>query len=252
MEARSKQTGLDIGGINAHRLEHSLENFLKNNCEDGDPKAGCELVSASVLRVNVDGSVWINAGTAIAHYGDVTFERLPTIKTKSLKKMALRELVPLVQAKGNGKLFCARSGWHLRTIYLKNESIKISSKELLAIENTLDFEMQLIGSGLSLVTGGILEIKVFGEGWVAIGVHGDPLVLPVTPDQPLYTDPHATVAWTAGLYPSLASDISLRSLIFHGGHESFQMRFEGEGFVVMQPSEDPPRFSGKKLKKLIP
>jgi uncharacterized protein (AIM24 family) len=40
-------------------------------------------------------------------------------------------------------------------------------------------------------------------------------------------------------------------LIGKGGGEAFQMHFAGSGEVVVQPSEDPAKFSYKKLKKLI-
>jgi uncharacterized protein (AIM24 family) len=113
--------------------------------------------------------------------------------------------VHLVEASGKGQLYCAKAGWHLRTIYLHNETLSISSNELIAFEKSLDFELELIGKGLSIATGGIVEVKISGAGWVAIGVHGDPLVLPVTQDRPLFTDPHATVAWTARCH----SDVQL-------------------------------------------
>jgi len=236
--------------MNEHKVNHSLENFLKNNREE-DSNARCALVASRVLRADVDGGVWINAGAAIAHYGDLTFNRIPTVKTKNIKTMALRELVHLVEASGKGQLYCAKAGWHLRTIYLHNETLSISSNELIAFEKSLDFELELIGKGLSIATGGIVEVKISGAGWVAIGVHGDPLVLPVTQDRPLFTDPHATVAWTDGVIPTFSSDLTLRSLLLHGGKEDVQMRFEGEGFVVIQPAEDPARFTGKRLRKLL-
>jgi uncharacterized protein (AIM24 family) len=57
---------------------------------------------------------------------------------------------------------------------------------------------------------------------------------------PVVTDPNATVAWSGNLSPQIKTDISLRSLIGRGGGEAFQMRFEGEGFVVVQPCEETP------------
>jgi len=52
------------------------------------------------------------------------------------------------------------------------------------------------------------------------------------------TDPNATVAWSGNLAPEIRTDISLRSLIGRGGGEAFQMSFQGDGFVVVQPYEE--------------
>jgi uncharacterized protein (AIM24 family) len=92
-------------------------------------------------------------------------------------------------------------------IQLSGESVNVSAHELLAIESTLDFNMFLIGEGLSGMTGGMFGAKVSGTGSLAIAVHGDPMVLPVTPANDLRTDPHATVAWTEGLEPKLSVDL---------------------------------------------
>jgi uncharacterized protein (AIM24 family) len=86
---------------------------------------------------------------------------------------------------------------------------------------------------------------------MSLAVHGDPLVLPVTRESPLSTDPHATIAWTDGVTPTIKTDVTWRTLVARGGGEAFQIHFAGDGFVVIQPSEDPRRFSGKWLKKLF-
>jgi hypothetical protein len=86
MKASSGPSALNEG-MNEHKVNHSLENFLKNNREE-DSNARCALVASRVLRADVDGGVWINAGAAIAHYGDLTFNRIPTVKTKNIKTMA--------------------------------------------------------------------------------------------------------------------------------------------------------------------
>jgi uncharacterized protein (AIM24 family) len=62
----------------------------------------------------------------------------------------------------------------------------------------------------------------------------------VTPGEPVYTDPNATVAWSGNLQPQLKMDASLRSLMGRGGGETYQMVFQGDGFVVVQPYEEVP------------
>ena len=62
----------------------------------------------------------------------------------------------------------------------------------------------------------------------------------MTPDNPIMTDPNATVAWSGSLTPEFKTDIQLKSLFGRGSGESFQMQFAGEGFVVVQPFEERP------------
>lgn len=52
------------------------------------------------------------------------------------------------------------------------------------------------------------------------------------------TDPNATVAWSGHLEPEFVMDVSMRTFIGRGSGESVQMKFEGEGFVIIQPFEE--------------
>ena len=230
---------------------NSLNDFIDQNRCTGSEGPGFSVIFERILRVDVDGKVWINLGSAIAHYGDLKFRRLPAFKTKNLSELMVNAVEPLVSAEGKGQLYCAHHGGHLRTVRLSGQSLNVSGDELLAFEDTLDFEMFMVEFDVSVTSGGLFGVKLSGEGSLAIAMHGDPLVLPVTPEAPLFTDPHATVAWTEGLKPTLKTDITWRTLLLHGGGETFQMQFEGDGFVVVQPSQDPLKFDGKKLKKLI-
>ena len=90
----------------------------------------------------------------------------------------------------------------------------------------------------SALSGGLFNAQISGSGLVAITTHGDPLVLPVTPTSPVHTDAQATVAWSGNLQPVIHTDVSLGTFVGRGSGESVQMRFEGEGWVVVQPYEE--------------
>ena len=83
-------------------------------------------------------------------------------------------------------------------------------------------------------------MRLSGQGMIAIMSHGEPLTLRCSAQDPVITDPNATIAWSGNLAPELKTDISLRSLIGRGGGETFQMHFRGDGFVVVQPYEEVP------------
>ena len=73
---------------------------------------------------------------------------------------------------------------------------------------------------------------------IAITTHKEPVTLIVTPDSPVMTDPNATVAWSGTLSPDIKTDITMKTLLGRGSGETLQMKFQGEGFVVVQPYEE--------------
>jgi uncharacterized protein (AIM24 family) len=89
-----------------------------------------------------------------------------------------------------------------------------------------------------MVSGGLFNMRLQGNGVVAITSHYEPLTLAVTPDQPVFTDPNATVAWSGTLSPDMVTDISLGTLFGRGSGESVQLKFAGQGWVVVQPYEE--------------
>ena len=54
----------------------------------------------------------------------------------------------------------------------------------------------------------------------------------------MFTDPNATVAWSGSLTPQIVTDISIGTLFGRGSGESVQLKFAGEGWVVVQPYEE--------------
>jgi uncharacterized protein (AIM24 family) len=199
--------------------------------------------SERMLRIDVDGGVWLKPGAAIAYRGNVRFERLPTLGAGSVVEAALRELAPLVRGFGQGRLYCGHHGAHLRVVRLIGETINVVSDDLVAFEDTLRFEPHVVANGVGLAAGGLITVKLSGQGAVALASHGEPLTLQVAPGDPVSTDPHATIAWSGDLTPALKTDLGWRSLFKHGGHEPVQMFFAGNGYVMVQPFEDPRRMS---------
>ena len=114
----------------------------------------------------------------------------------------------------------------------------MNGNDLLAFEGTVTHRITMHRRVAGMLAGGLFSVRLTGPGMIAIMTHGDPLTLRVSPQDPVTTDPNATVAWSAGLEPQIKTDISFRSLLGRGGGEAFQLRFAGEGFVVVQPYEE--------------
>jgi uncharacterized protein (AIM24 family) len=220
----------------------SLDSFLQKTREAEARGGRFECESARMLRIDVHGGVWIKPGAAVAYRGQIAFERRPTMTADSPRDAALREMAPIVRARGSGRLYCASRGRHVH--------------DLLAFEESLSFEQTIVDHGVSVAAGGLVVVKLSGDGTLAVATHGTPLTLTVTANEPVSTDPHATVAWSGSLTPSLKTDLTWRSVIGHGGHEPIQLLFEGAGFVIVQPFEDPGRFHVtfeplKRIKTLV-
>jgi len=233
----------------------TLDAFVEDTCET-DAEGPFAYASARTLRIDVDGGVWLKPGAAIAYRGDLKFDRQPTFGAASARDAILREAAPVVRAHGQGRLYCASHGSHVRIVRLAGQALVVSWNDLLAIEESLTFTRSLVARGVGIAAGGLVAATICGHGALAISTHGRPLTMMVSPDHPVSTDPHATIAWSASLAPTLKTDLSWRSAIGHGGHEPFQMHFAGVGFVVVQPSEDASRFGAaprplKWLRKVL-
>ena len=65
----------------------------------------------------------------------------------------------------------------------------------------------------------------------------------LTVDQPTYVDPQAAICWSASLQTGYhrAEQLGLGTLLGRTTGEAFTMSFAGQGFVVVQPSEEPPQ-----------
>lgn len=219
-----------------------LDSFLDDTRELDGSEDTFANETARTLRVDVDGGVWLKPGAAIAYRGDLAFERLATVGADSLINAVLREAAPLVRAVGQGRLYCGQHGEHVRVVSLAGQQVIVSWQDLVAFQESLTFELMLVSHGVGVAAGGMLVVRLSGHGSFAFSTHGRPLTLQVSPGQPVSTDPHATIAWSAALTPSLKLDVTWRSTFGHGGQEPVQMLFEGAGFVVVQPYEHASRF----------
>ncbi len=144
----------------------------------------------------------------------------------------------LTKAEGNGKVYLADSGKKITILNLEGDSIFVNGSDLLAFEPSIKFDIKMMRKVSSMLAGGLFNIRLEGTGMVAFTTHYDPITLIVTPDNPVTTDPNATVAWSGSLEPRIKTDVSLKTFVGRGSGESIQTEFCGNGFVVIQPYEE--------------
>ncbi len=152
--------------------------------------------------------------------------------------LPVRKETKLTKAEGQGRLYLADSGKRISILNLQNESIFVNGNDLLALEQTIEWDIKMMHSIAGMMAGGLFNVKLTGTGMIAITSHFQPMTLRVTPDQPVTTDPNATIAWSGNLMPEFKKDISLKTFFGRGSGESIQMHFRGNGFVVVQPFEE--------------
>lgn len=220
---------------------YSLSDFVAKTSEKSAEVHAFELESDRMLEVNLDGMVWTKMGSMIAYNGDIKFTREGILEHgigKFLKKTFSGEGVNLTKAEGQGNLYLADAGKKVTILDLQGESIVVNGNDVMAFQDTVKWDIKMMKRITGMMAGGLFNIKLEGEGMIAITTHYDPLTLKVTPDMPITTDPNATVAWSSNLQPEFKTDISLKTFFGRGSGESIQMLFQGEGFVVVQPYEE--------------
>jgi uncharacterized protein (AIM24 family) len=220
---------------------YSIAEFVETTRQQDRGEGKFELESPRLLEVNLNGMIWTKTGSMVAYVGQIKFEREGILEKglgKMLKKAVTGEGARLTKANGNGRLYLADAGKKISILSLHDESLFVNGNDLLALEDSIEWDIKMMKKMTAMLAGGLFNVKLTGSGMVAITTHYDPLTLIVRPDQPVITDPNATVAWSGNLSPEIRTDVSLKTFFGRGSGESIQMEFRGEGFVVIQPYEE--------------
>lgn len=220
---------------------YTLNSFLEKSADRDLNQGLFELESDRMLDINLNGSVWIKMGAMVAYTGDIKFEREGILEQgigNLLKKAVSGEGTRLTRATGRGSVFCADFGKKVTILQLNNEAIFVNGNDLLAFEMSLQYEIKMMRKVAAMLAGGLFNVRLQGTGMVAITTHYDPMTLPVTPQAPVVTDPNATVMWTGNVQPEFKTDFQFKTFFGRGSGESLQMKFTGQGFVVIQPYEE--------------
>ena len=220
---------------------YSLNEFLQATAQQDKGHGLFEKETERLLEVNLNGRINTKMGSMVAYHGNIKFTREKALDQglgNLLKKAVSGEGMRITYADGQGKLYLADEGKKVSIINLQNESIFINGNDVLAFEPTLQHKITMMKKVAAMMAGGLFNIQLSGSGLVALTTHYEPITLLVEPGRPVMTDPNATVAWSGNLTPQFKTDASFRTFIGRGSGESFQMMFEGSGFVVIQPYEE--------------
>jgi uncharacterized protein (AIM24 family) len=214
--------------------------FVAANMENESPQPGMKLQSSKMLKIELDGQMMARQGAMVAYQGQVEFKALGSGGIgKFIKKAITGEGVPLMQLSGRGDVFLADEASEIFIIDLEpGDALSVNGTNVLAFDPTISYDIKMV-QGVGMASGaGLFNCVFTGQGKIAITSRGTPVVLNV--DQPTYADPQAAIAWSASLQTGYhrADQLGLGTLIGRSTGEAFTMSFAGQGFVVVQPSEE--------------
>ncbi|WP_078312178.1 MULTISPECIES: AIM24 family protein [unclassified Mycobacterium] len=194
--------------------------------------------NAKLLRVRLGEPFLARQGSMVAYQGNVDFAFEGGGAAKFLKKALTGEGLPLMRCSGQGDVFLAERAFDVHLLNLNNAGLSISGKNVLAFSAGLNWNIERV-KGASMVTGGLFNTTLRGTGWVALTTDGPPVVLNAA-EAPTFADTNAVVAWSANLQTQLKTSFKAGALIGRGSGEALQVAFQGQGFVIVQPSEGVP------------
>ncbi|MEW1776332.1 AIM24 family protein [Streptomyces sp. NPDC086777] len=202
---------------------------------------GMTVENAKCLRYTVDGEMYARQGAMIAHRGGLKFERKGQGVGGMLKRAVTGEGLPLMSVQGRGEAWFAHEAQNCFVVEIEQgDQFTVNGRNVLCFDATLSYEIRTVkGSGIA--GGGLFNSVFSGYGKLGLICDGNPLVIPVSPQAPVYVDTDAVVGWTAHLQTSLHRSQSIGSMLRGGSGEAVQLMLQGEGHVVVRPSEATPQ-----------
>jgi uncharacterized protein (AIM24 family) len=217
--------------------------FAAENLEKESPQPGLRLQNSKMLKAELNGEIMARTGTMVAYQGQVQFQALGSGGVgKWLKSKLTGEGVPLMKVSGVGDVFFADRSADVHLIDLEQgDAISINGANVLAFDSSLQYDIKMVQGVGMLSSAGLFNCVFTGQGRLAITTKGTPVVLNV--DAPTYVDPQAAICWSASLQTGYhrAEQLGIGTLLGRSTGEAFTMSFAGKGFVVVQPSEEPPQ-----------
>jgi uncharacterized protein (AIM24 family) len=193
--------------------------------------------NSSLLKVRLEGEqVQARLGSMVAYQGDIRFEHKSGGVGRFLKKAFTGEGVRLMTVSGTGDVFLAQDARKIMVLDLDNDQMTVNGDNILAFEAGIDWDIRKV-EGAGMISGGLFNVVLHGTGKVAVSAHGEPVLLDTA--TPTAADPESAIAWSGGVKTSIKSDVSFKSFTGRGSGETFQLAFQGPGWVLVQPSEGP-------------
>ncbi|MFF1450541.1 TerD family protein [Streptomyces sp. NPDC058274] len=189
------------------------------------------------LGIGGDQAVLARQGSMVLYQGKVDFSYKGAGFAGRIVGNATGQEMQLMRCSGRGQVFLAEDSTMLHPIELQGDAICVSAENVLAFDETLQYEVRRI-EGHGIPGGALFTMQFQGTGTIVVKTHGAPVVLPVTPTT--FADCNAVVAWSAAAQVIVSSQVRMRRNAYPGDTgESVNLQFRAApgNFVVVQPYE---------------
>ncbi|GGW26671.1 AIM24 family protein [Streptomyces xantholiticus] len=215
--------------------------FSTENMAQQAAVPGMTLQNAKSIKYAVNGEMHARQGSMIAFRGNLQFERKGQGIGGMLKRAVTGEGLPLMAVRGQGEAWFAHEAANCFIVDIEQgDALTINGRNVLCFDATLSYEIKTV-KGAGMTGGGLFNSVFTGYGKLGVICEGSPIVIPVSHQQPVFVDTDAVLGWSAQLHTSLHRSQSIGSMIRGGSGEAVQLKLEGEGFVIVRPSELTPQ-----------
>lgn len=222
-----------------HPMKSDL--FSTENMAQQATVPGMTLQNAKSIKYAVNGEMHARQGSMIAFRGNLQFERKGQGIGGMLKRAVTGEGLALMAVRGQGEAWFAHEAANCFIVDIEQgDALTMNGRNVLCFDATLSYEIKTV-KGAGMTGGGLFNSLFTGYGKLGVICDGSPIVIPVSHQQPVFVDTDAVVGWSAQLHTSLHRSQSVGSLIRGGSGEAVQLKLEGEGFVIVRPSELTPQ-----------
>lgn len=203
-------------------------------------QVGLSLQHDRCAKYVVNGECVARQGTMVAYRGNLQFEVRSQGVGNLFKRAVTGEGIPLMSVRGQGEAWFASAAQECFLLDLEQgDGLSINGRSVLCFDPSLRYDIQLV-RGAGMFGGGLFNSVFTGTGRLAVCCDGHPVVIPVTPQAPVFVDTDAVVGWSSNLQTGIQKSQSLKSMLRGGSGEMFQLVLSGQGFVIVQPSEGAP------------
>lgn len=215
--------------------------FATENMVKPATTAGMSLQNAKSIVYAVNGECYARQGSMIAFRGNLQFEKQGQGVGKFLKRAMTGEGLALMAVRGQGEVWFAHEAANCFIVDIApGESLTVNGRNVLCFDPTLTYEIKVV-KGAGMTGGGLFNSVFTGHGKLGVMCEGNPIVIPVSAQAPVFVDTDAVVGWSTHLQTSLHRSQSMGSMLRGGSGEAVQLKLEGEGFVIVRPSEAKPQ-----------
>jgi uncharacterized protein (AIM24 family) len=215
-------------------VQSTLGSFQETQSQEAFALQNSKLLKVSLNQITIQARL----GSMVAYQGDVRFEHAGSGgMSRWVKKAVTGEGTKLMKVEGTGEVFLAEQAQDVHLIKLESDQITCNGANVLAFDAGIEWDITKLDSGMAgALSGGLYNMALSGTGWVAVVSDGPPVLLQTT-EAPTFVDPNAAITWASSVTPHVKVDANLKSLIGKSSGETVQLGFQGQGWVLVQPSE---------------